>query len=301
ARAPPPSVGAALERAAGRDQRARPHDRHGSPQRRDRRPCRAADVCRVRAPAHARVASGTGLQPPHAARSALGRRRLPGAADDRRPRPASAREARAGSGRAGVHPDGAGRGLPLPRQVNPLRSVGGRLALGLALVVAGALLLADLIVVPSLERHLIDSKLSQLRHDTPAVATTLANSPHYNLHTEIAKAAQQADARVIYFTPQDFSRKILTVFDASNPVTSADVENDPYVVRAFNAYPNYVSGTVTSGGKRYVEVGFPLRNGAVVLVRASLRDTLQSISQVRRRLVIAGLIALAASLAVGYA
>jgi signal transduction histidine kinase len=185
--------------------------------------------------------------------------------------------------------------------VNPLRSVGGRLALGLALVVAGALLLADLIVVPSLERHLIDSKLSQLRHDTPAIATTLANSPDYNLHNEIVKAAQQADARVIYFTPQDFSRKILTVFDDSNPVTSADVENDPYVVRAFNAYPNYVSGTVTSGGKRYAEVAFPLRTGPVVLVRSSLRDTLQSISQVRRRLVIAGLIALAASLAVGYA
>ncbi|HKC22766.1 MAG TPA: HAMP domain-containing sensor histidine kinase [Gaiellaceae bacterium] len=185
--------------------------------------------------------------------------------------------------------------------MNPLRSVGGRLALGLALVVAGALLLADLIVVPSLERHLVDSKLSQLRHDTPAIATRLSNSPDYELHTSIVKAAQQADARVIYFTPQDFSRKILTVFDDSNPVTSADVENDPYVVKAFDAYPHYVSGTVTSGGKRYAEVGFPLRNGAVVLVRASLRDTLQSISQVRRRLVIAGLIALAASLAVGYA
>jgi len=185
--------------------------------------------------------------------------------------------------------------------MNPLRSVGGRLALGLALVVAGALLLADLIVVPSLERHLVDSKLSQLRHDTPAIATRLSNSPDYELHTSIVKAAQQADARVIYFTPQDFSRKILTVFDDSNPVTSADVENDPYVVKAFDAYPHFVSGTVTSGGKRYAEVGFPLRNGAVVLVRASLRDTLQSISQVRRRLVIAGLIALAASLAVGYA
>jgi signal transduction histidine kinase len=184
--------------------------------------------------------------------------------------------------------------------VNPLRSVGSRLALALVLVVAGALLLADLIVVPSLERHLIDSKLSQLRHDTPAIATRLANSTDYQLHANIVKAANEADARVIYFTPQDFRRKILTVFDDSNPVTSADVENDPMVVKAFDAYPKLVSGTVSSGGKRYAEVGFPLRNGAVVLVRASLRDTLQSIAQVRRRLVIAGLIALAAALVVGY-
>jgi signal transduction histidine kinase len=185
--------------------------------------------------------------------------------------------------------------------MNPLRSVGGRLALGLALVVAGALLLADLIVVPSLERHLVDSKLNQLRHDTPPIAARLGNSVDYQLHARIVQAAEAADARVIYFTPQDFRQKIFTVFDDSNPVTSADVENDPYVVKAFDAYPKDVSGTVTSGGKRYAEVGFPLRNGDVVLVRASLRDTLQSISQVRRRLVIAGLIALAAALAVGYA
>jgi signal transduction histidine kinase len=184
--------------------------------------------------------------------------------------------------------------------VNPLRSVGGRLALALALVVAGALLLADLIVVPSLEKHLIDSKLSQLRHDTPAIAARLGNSTDFELHSRIVKTAEQLDARVMYFTPQDFRQKIFTVFDDSNPVTSADVESDPIVVKAFDAYPKSASGTVTSGGKRYAEVGYPLRNGPVVLVRASLRDTLQSIDQVRRRLVIAGLIALLASLVVGY-
>ena len=184
--------------------------------------------------------------------------------------------------------------------MNPLRSVGGRLALALALVVAGALLLADLIVVPSLERHLIDSKLNQLRHDTPAIAARLGNSTDYELHARIVKAAAQADARVIYFQAQDFRRGILTVFDDSNPVTSADVEDDPLVVRAFKAWPKSVSGTVTSGEKEYAEVAYPLQRGPVVLVRASLRDTLQSIHQVRRRLLIAGLIALLASLAVGY-
>ena len=184
--------------------------------------------------------------------------------------------------------------------MKPLRSVGVRLALGLALVVAGALFLADLIVVPSLERHLIDSKLGQLRHDTPAIAARLGNSTDYELHQKIVAAAEAMNARVIYFTPSDFRRKILTVFDDSSPVTSADVEDDPLVVRAFDAYPNSVTGTVTSAGRRYAEIGYPLRNGGVVLVRASLRDTIQSIHQVRRRLVIAGVIALLASLLVGY-
>ena len=184
--------------------------------------------------------------------------------------------------------------------MNPLRSVGGRLALGLALVVAGALLLADLIVVPTLERHLIDSKLSQLRHDTRRIVPSLANSPDYQLHARIEKAAAQADARVIYFTVQDSPRAILTVFDDSNSLTSADVENDPLVVKAYKAWPKSVSGTVTADERRYAEVAYPLGAGPVVLFRSSLRDTLQSINQVRRRLVIAGLIALFASLVVGY-
>jgi signal transduction histidine kinase len=160
--------------------------------------------------------------------------------------------------------------------VNPLRSVGGRLALGLALVVAGALVLVDLIVVPSLERNLINSKLNQLREAAPLIASRLTNSTDYELHDKIVAAAESADARVIYFTPTDFRPPNLVVFDDSNPVT------------------------VTSAGKRYAEVGYPLQNGAVVLLRASLRDTLQSIHLVRRRLVIAGLIALATSLLVGY-
>jgi signal transduction histidine kinase len=185
--------------------------------------------------------------------------------------------------------------------MNPLRTVGGRMALGLALVVAGALLLADLIVVPSLQRHLVESKLSQLRHDTPAIATRLGNSTDFQLHDRILKAAQQADARVIYLTPQDYRNKVFTVFDDSNAVTSADVAKDPLVVRAFDAYPKAVSGTVTSGGKRWAEVGYPLTNGAVVLVRSSLTDTLRSVDQVRQRLIIAGLVALAAALVVGYA
>jgi signal transduction histidine kinase len=184
--------------------------------------------------------------------------------------------------------------------VNPLRTVGGRLALGLVLVVAGALVLVDLIVVPSLERNLVNAKLEQLRESAPAVARRLQDSAYYELQDRVVTASQNVDARVVYFSATDFRRKFLTVSADSNPVTSTDVENDPLVVKAFNAYPDYVTGTLTSGGKRYAELAYPLQDGAVVLVRSSLQDTLGSIRQVRRRLVIAGLIALAASLAVGY-
>jgi signal transduction histidine kinase len=183
--------------------------------------------------------------------------------------------------------------------VNPLHTVGARLALGLALVVAGALLLVDLIVVPSLERNLINAKLSQLREAAPAVGSQLLNTPRYLLDDNIQQAEASADARVIYFSVLWENPPKLLVTADSNPVTSTDVENDPLAPRAFTE-GRRISGTVTSGGKRYAEVAYPLFGGPVVLLRAPLHDSLQSIHLVRHRLVIAGLIALAASLLVGY-
>ena len=144
-----------------------------------------AHLRRVRAAAHPRCESGPGVQQADAARGALGRRRLPRAADDRRARPSSAREARARPRRPGVHPHGARCRVPLPRPVNPLRSVGARLGLALAVVVAAALILVDLIVVPSLERNLIDAKLRQLSEAAPGIGSQLLNSETFNLDDTI--------------------------------------------------------------------------------------------------------------------
>jgi two-component system OmpR family sensor kinase len=183
--------------------------------------------------------------------------------------------------------------------VNPLRSVGARLGLGLAVVVAAALVLVDLIVVPSLERNLVDAKVSQLTEAAPAVGSRLLNTPRETLDDAIQTAASSADARVIYFTALSYTSPSIVVAGDSLPVTSTDVENDPIALRAFSE-ERPVSGTVTTGGVRYAEAAFPLLGGPVVLLRASLHDSLRSIQLVRSRLVVAGLIALAASLLVGY-
>src|SRR5205823_14531634 len=148
----------------------RPPHRPRAPRRRARRDAGAADLRRVRAPAHARRAPGPRLYPRDDARRALGRPRLPRAADDRRSRQAPAREARAGSAGTALHPDGARRRVPLPRPVNPLRSVGARLSLALLVVVAGALGLVYAMVVPSLEDRLVQAKLSELKRAAPVLA-----------------------------------------------------------------------------------------------------------------------------------
>jgi two-component system, OmpR family, sensor kinase len=183
--------------------------------------------------------------------------------------------------------------------MNPLKSVGGRLGLGLAVVVAFALLLVNLIVVPSLERNLINAKLSQLREAAPGIGRELSSAEGFDLDPTLQTAAQTADARVVYFQPLTFDPPTLRVVADSNSITSVDVENDPIALKAFST-AELSSGTVRLDDARYAEAAVPVTGDATVLLRAPLHDSLRSISLVRTRLVVAGLIALGASLLVGY-
>jgi signal transduction histidine kinase len=183
--------------------------------------------------------------------------------------------------------------------MNPLRSVGGRLGLGLAIVVAAALLLVNLIVVPSLERSLISAKLAQLREAAPGIGTELLNASSFDMDETVQAASQSADSRVVYFQPLTFQPPALRVVADSNTVTSVDVENDPIALRSF-ARAKITSGTITVKGVRYAEAADPVSGGGTVLLRAPLHDSLRTVHLVRTRLVVAGLIALGASLLVGY-
>ena len=188
--------------------------------------------------------------------------------------------------------------------MNPLRSVRGRLSLALAVVLAAALGLVDLIVVPSLERSLIDSKLSQLRKSALEVAKQVGRPDEsLNLTGKLQAAAKTANARVAVLSP--LTPDVVGVFDDSSIVESSDLYNDPTAVRALETL-TLTSGTVRREDDRYAEVAVPLpaRVGPgnyVLLLSASLRDTIANVDQVRRRILIAGAIALVAALVVGYA
>ena len=83
---------------------------------------------------------GRGLFAPAAARAPARGRGLPRAADDRRPRPPSAREDRAGAARAGADSHGSRRRLPLPRRMSIPGGIRVKLSLALLGIVGGALL-----------------------------------------------------------------------------------------------------------------------------------------------------------------
>ena len=186
--------------------------------------------------------------------------------------------------------------------MNPLRSVGARLSLALAVVVAGALGTVYLFVVPSLERNLVDSKLSQLEHVAPRLRARFVAKPFYDPNF-VVDAATAADARAVLLQPLSDapgSRSLVVVQDSHGGANSADVESDPLAEKA-SATLERQQGTVVRADDSYAEVAVPVdESGIVLLLSASLHDALANVHLVQRRLLLAGLAALVASLLVGY-
>jgi signal transduction histidine kinase len=188
--------------------------------------------------------------------------------------------------------------------VNPFRSVGARLALGLAIVVAGALAIVYLVVVPSLQQRLIDSKLNQLRSVVPEIAQEVPQTPFVVWPDFLEPAATRSDARVVVYPFQPASGRGQATLDGpiadSHTSTSVDVATDPIAQRAANELTT-VSGVVTRGENHFAEVATPVTPfGHILLLSASLHDAYANVGTVQRRLLEAGLLALVLALATGY-
>ena len=186
--------------------------------------------------------------------------------------------------------------------VNPIRSVGARLSLALLLVVAGSLTLVYIVVIPSLESRLIDSKINQLRDNVGGLIARPAGIYWQDVGTRefATDAADSVGARVVvynYLNEQPLT--LLTQQDSAGLKPSTDVENDPIALRTANS-GNVERGTVTRHGTRYAEVAFLLPDNEIALMSSSLQDTLGAVSVARQRLLIAGGIVLGLVLVVGY-
>jgi two-component system, OmpR family, sensor kinase len=180
--------------------------------------------------------------------------------------------------------------------VRHLRSVGTRLTLALALVVAGALGVVYVIVVPSLKRNLVNAKISQLHQALPAVVSELGSGPVLQDQLQVASAS--ASARVVVYEVLTYSPPRLQVFDDSRGgASSRDVESDAMALAALTS-GREARGTVERGETRFAEVARPVGRD-VVLLSASLHDALANVRLVQRRVLAAGLLALAVAVLVG--
>ena len=174
-----------------------------------------------------------------------------------------------------------------------------RLALALLLVVAGALAVVYLIVVPSLESELVQSRLDQLEEDAPTLAQGYEDDVNRLSEQAYAEAgASVFQARVVIYTPLGDDN--LLILGDSNTASSLDVERDPIAFRAAET-GRPERGTVSRRGREFAEVAFPVdSSGLIFLVSSPTSDSLSSLSVIERRLVVAALIGLGVALLIGY-
>ena len=181
--------------------------------------------------------------------------------------------------------------------MNPLRTVGGRLALALLLVVAGSLAIVYVVVVPSYERSLVNSRLADLDHTLHSIME-VPRTPGSSLNEAwVQDAAPLANARVVVF---EHLANLLEPVADSGGAASRDVENDPVALRALAAHGT-VRGKVQRGDETYAEAAVATGpGGPVVLLSSSLHNDLQSVRVVQRRVIIAGALATVFAILLGY-
>jgi signal transduction histidine kinase len=186
--------------------------------------------------------------------------------------------------------------------VNPLESVGARLSLALAVVVAGALGAVYLAVVPSLRHNLTQAKLQGLERTAPDLRRQFQADILGVADPDFAEtASERANARIAILNLFSESPPALQVLrDSRQGLPSTDIENDRIALAAALTLEQK-HGIVSRGDQRYAEVAVPLdSNGRVLLLSASLHDALGNVHLVQRRLLLAALFALALSLGLGY-
>jgi signal transduction histidine kinase len=186
--------------------------------------------------------------------------------------------------------------------VSVFRTVGARLSLALLAVVAIALGLVYLVVVPSLQSRLVNGTLNRLQGTAPRLARKY---PTYTVGQDfVDDASTETGARVVALTLFSTQPPLLTIRDDSRqgaPAADSNaIEADPVALRA--ALGNRrARGTVRRLGQEYAEVAVPAAGSdATLLFSAPLHGALEDVDLVERRLLLAGALALVVALAIGY-
>ncbi len=179
-----------------------------------------------------------------------------------------------------------------------------KLALALLGIVAGALLAAYAIVVPSLERRLVDAKLDQMENDAQALAINYATGEARGdlvLGSFVGGADFVSNSRVVVFAVGGGSTdlKLVSLADSS-AVGGSEIESDATARQAAQTL-QAVRGRVRHDGREYAEVAVPLLTGNVMLLSSSLADQLATVALVKRRLLDATLAALLIAFVLGFA
>ena len=178
----------------------------------------------------------------------------------------------------------------------------GRLAVGVLFVVCGALAAAYLIVVPSLEKRLVDAKITELRRNAVTLSAGYTKrdlSDPLSLDNFAKGASFTFDARVSIFEVIGPPVGISSLADSADVGIIAMARDAIALGTATTGRESH--GRVQRSGREYAEFAEPLGSDRVVLLSASLGDQLATVHLVQRRLLYATLAAFLIALALGSA
>jgi signal transduction histidine kinase len=172
-----------------------------------------------------------------------------------------------------------------------------RIALGLAAIVAGALGTAYFIVVPSLERRLVDARLDRLERSAVPLSRELP-ADRFRWPDYVDELSVITNSRVVAFGVLTATPPALTVLADSRRGSSRDVAKDPVALRALQT-GEVERGRVLEAMADYADVAVPVDGEAVLLFQAPLADSIATVELVERRLLLATGFALALALLLG--
>ena len=172
-----------------------------------------------------------------------------------------------------------------------------RIVLVLVGIVAGALGTAYMIVVPSLERRLVDARLDQLAELGVPLAKTLPEDT-LRWQDRVESFGVETNSRVVAFSILSKTQSSLVVVADSRTKSSRDVQRDP-IARAAMTSGDVEQGRVAGSNGGYAEVAVPAGPETILLFQVALADSLATVEIVRERLLLATAFALALALILG--
>ncbi len=203
--------------------------------------------------------------------------------------------------------------MPLVRSsvVSSLRAVGDALAwcfspvpgsvknwltvlfLGVVLLDIG---LMYVYVVPSLQTRLLHQKLNDLSGDSHLVFTAIAaTDPYpYDLDLTATQIDTLINARIVIVNPTD-----MQVIADSRQGLPLNIANYPVVAFAIRT-KRITIGDATINGTHYATAAVPVAGRGVVLVSTPLTDLQRTVQAVKHQILLAGCLALIATLFAGY-
>jgi signal transduction histidine kinase len=177
------------------------------------------------------------------------------------------------------------------------RSVGVQLSLALLLVVAVALGIVYLTVIPSLQNRVVNTRTAQLESVVKNLRGRVTEDWTYDPYW-VQSTAQKKDLRVALAYQLNPGSPVLIEQDSAQD--SKDLKDDPIATRALQSgKPQH--GTISNGESRFVEAAAPVLGGSyAVLVRESVESQLGSVRLVEKRVLFAAGVALLVALLLGY-